>query len=314
MTVPLVPPQASSAAASVDALYAFLTATSFVFVVLIFGPIAYCMYRYRRGHTADRTPLGIPTMRIEVTWTIVPLFLAMGMFVWGARSYFDMERPPADALEIHVVGKQWMWKLQHPEGIREINELHVPVNRDVKLVLASEDVIHSFFVPAFRVKQDAVPGRFTTEWFRPVEVGDFHLFCAEYCGTDHSRMVGTIHVMSGPNYAGWLAGRKSGDTLAQQGARRFREFGCSGCHLGSPAVHAPRLQGLYGRPVPLADGQIVTADERYLRDSILLPQKEIAAGYEPIMPTFQGRIGEDELFELIAYIKSEAGDRGPASP
>jgi cytochrome c oxidase subunit 2 len=306
MTFPLFPPQASTTATQVDHLYFFLIAVSVFILALVFVPMLYCLFKYRRGHPADRTPPRLPTMPIEITWTVIPLVLSMGMFAWGAHVYYDLEVPPADALEINVVGKQWMWKVQHQSGHREINELHIPVGRTVKLTLASQDVIHDFFVPAFRVKQDVVPGRFVTAWFRPTRMGRYHLFCSQYCGTDHSKMTGTIYVMRPEDYQDWLSRGGAGDTLAQSGARLFRTLGCSGCHEGNGAVRAPRLEGLYGKLVPLQDKQIVRADDKYIRDSILLPASQIVAGYEPLMPTFQGHISEEELFQLIAYIKSLA--------
>ena len=207
-------------------------------------------------------------------------------------------------MEINVIGKQWMWKVQHPEGNREINELHVPVGRNVKLTLASQDVIHSFFLPSFRTKMDVVPGRYTTEWFQATKIGSYHLFCAEYCGTKHSGMVGRVVVMDPADYEDWLTKGQPGPTLVQEGERLFRELGCSGCHLGSSIVRAPPLEGLYGKPVPLQSGVIVIADEGYIRDSILLPNNQVTAGYEPVMPTYQGHVTEEEILELIAYIKS----------
>jgi cytochrome c oxidase subunit 2 len=308
MKFPLFPEQASTGASQVDALYLFLTGISVFFIAIIFLPMVYFLFKYRRGNPANRSPLRVSTMKIEVVWTVIPLLLAMVIFAWGARVYFDMEVPPAGALEINVVAKQWMWKIQHQEGNREINELHVPVGRTVKLTLASQDVIHSFYVPAFRIKQDVVPGRFTTEWFKPTRVGDYHLFCAEYCGSSHSQMIGTVHVMEPAQYQAWLTRGQAGDTMVQSGAKLFRELGCSGCHMGNAAIRAPRLEGLYGKPVPLQGGQVIRADDQYIRDSILLPASQITAGYEPLMPTFQGHITEEELVQLIAYIKSLANE------
>jgi cytochrome c oxidase subunit 2 len=310
MTFPIFPAQASTTAAQVDHLYFFLTAFSVLICAIIFLPLIFFAFRYRRGHRADRSPLRISTMKLEVTWTVIPLFIAMGMFAWGARVYFDIEVLPQDAMQINVVGKQWMWKLQHPEGNREIDELHVPVGRNVKLVMASEDVIHSFFVPEFRVKQDVVPGRFVTAWFKATRAGEFHIFCSQYCGKDHSRMIGTVHVMEPNAYQEWLHKGATGDTLAQSGEKLFRELGCSGCHAGNGTVRAPRLEGIYGKPTPLQSGEVVIADDKYIRDSILLPNAQVAAGYAPVMPTFQGRITEEDLFQLIAYIKS-IGDKQP---
>lgn len=310
MKFPLFPDPASTGATQVDALYLSLTALSLFVLLIVFLPMAYCLLRYRRGHLADRTWPHISTLKIEVTWTVIPLVLAMGIFAWGARVYLDNEVPPRDTLEINVVGKQWMWKIQHLEGNREINELHLPVGRTVKLTLASEDVIHSFFIPAFRLKQDVVPGRFTTEWFRPTRVGDFHIFCSQYCGMSHSQMIGTVHVMEPAQYQAWLRTGAVGDTLAQSGAQLFRNLGCSGCHMGNSVVRAPRLEGLYSSLVPLADGRVVRADDKYIRDCILLPETQYVAGYPAVMPSFRGHLSEEELFQLIAYIKS-LGDKRP---
>jgi cytochrome c oxidase subunit 2 len=277
---------------------------SVMVLTLVFAPIFIFLFKYRRGHRANREPLNVSTNKIEITWTAVPTIIALGLFVWGARIYFYEEVPPPDTLEINVVGKQWMWKIQHQEGEREINELHVPVNRPVKLTMASEDVIHSFFVPAFRIKQDVVPGRFTTEWFQPDRVGKYDFYCSEYCGADHSKMRGTVYVMPPAAYQQWLAQNRPENTMAQTGEKLFRELGCSGCHVNSNAVHEPPLEGLYEKLVPLSDGSFVRADDKYIRDSILLPNDQIAAGYQPLMPTYQGRVTEDQLFQLIAYIKS----------
>jgi cytochrome c oxidase subunit 2 len=232
----------------------------------------------------------------------LPIFLAI--FFWAAKTYFRMSRPPKDAMEINVVAKQWMWKIQHSDGRREINELHIPVGHAVKLVMISQDVIHDFYVPAFRTKQDVLPGRYTTEWFTPTKPGKYHLFCAQYCGLDHAIMGGWIYVMMPVDYAQWLAQGQPPDSLAARVQRVFYTLGCSGCHAANSKIRAPLLDGIYGKPVPLSDGTIVTVDDQYLRDSILLPNKQIAAGYEPVMPTFQNRISEEDLTEVIAYLKS----------
>jgi len=211
-------------------------------------------------------------------------------------------------MEIHVVAKQWMWKIEHPNGVREINALHIPVGVPVRLVMTSQDVIHSFFVPAFRTKQDVVPGRYVESWFQASKTGTFHLFCAEYCGTDHSRMIGGIVVQSRADYARWAAAQPQGDTLADQGAVLFERMGCTGCHGGSAQVRAPDLRGIFGRPQPVEGGGFVTADESYLRDSIMLPQRDVVAGYQPIMPSYQNVASEDDLIRLIAYLKSPKVD------
>jgi len=304
MNFPIFPPAASANAAQTDHLYFFLLGFSGLMLALVFLPIIYFAFKYRRGHLANRRDARLPELKMEITWTVLPIFLATGMFAWAARIYFLEEVPPAHTLEINVVGKQWMWKIQHQEGNREINELHVPAGSAVKLTLASEDVIHSFYVPAFRVKQDVVPGRFTTEWFEPTRVGAYPFYCSEYCGAEHAKMRGTVYVMTPPDYAAWLARGQPHDTLAQAGENLFRSLGCSGCHVGSAAIHAPPLDGVYGRMVPLSDGTFVRADDQYLRDSILLPASQVVAGYQPLMPTYEGRITEEQLLQLIAYLKS----------
>lgn len=304
MKFPLLPIEASDAARQTDHLYWGLICLSAVVMLVVFGAITVFLFKYRHGKPADRTPPQLPQLKIEITWTIIPTILMMGLFAWGAELYWNIERPPPNALEIHIVAKQWMWKIQHPEGNREINQLHVPLGRIVKITLASQDVIHSFFLPEFRIKQDVVPGRYTTIWFKASKVGQYHLFCSEYCGTHHSAMRGAVFVMPPAEFQDWLRKGQPGTSLAQSGELLFRQHGCSGCHVNSTTVRAPSMNGLYGRPVPLQSGQIVTADEGYLRDSILLPAKDIAGGYTNDMPSFQGRISEEELVEIIAYIRS----------
>jgi cytochrome c oxidase subunit 2 len=230
----------------------------------------------------------------------------MGLYAWASEVYFKEERPPLHAIEINVVGKQWMWKIEHGEGMSEIDQLHVPVGQIVKLTLASQDVIHSFFIPAFRIKQDVVPGRYTSEWFEATKPGTYHIFCSQYCGNSHAEMIGDLVALEPAAYQKWLTESSSGPTLAQRGARLFRDLGCSGCHMGNSIVHAPRLEGVYGKPVPLQNGEVVVADDTYLRDCILTPTLRVPGGYPPVMPTFQGHVTEDELFQLIAYIKSLA--------
>jgi cytochrome c oxidase subunit 2 len=314
MNFPIFPREASTAAAATDHLYFALIGLSILVLGLVFVPQLYFLFKYRRGKRADRSSLNLSTNKIEVTWTIIPTLITLVFFAWGAQAYFNEEVPPARAMEINVVGKQWMWKIQHQEGNREINELHVPVNYPIKLTLASEDVIHSFYVPAFRIKQDVVPGRFTTEWFQPTRVGAYRFYCSEYCGLDHSKMAGTVYVLTPAAYQAWLARGGPRDTLAQTGETLFRELGCSGCHAGHAAVHAPPLEGLYEKLVPLNDGSFVRADDKYIRDSILLPASQVAAGYTPIMPTYEGRINESELLQLIAYIKSLGNQSPPKYP
>lgn len=304
MNFPLFPPEASKVARDTDYLYFALIGLSVLTMLVVFVPIVVFLFKYRRGKPADRRPVHLPERVIEVTWTIVPTIIFTGLFAWGANVYFTIERPPPDAMEIGVVGKQWMWKIEHPEGNREINELHVPLGRNVKLTLASQDVIHSFFLPAFRIKQDVVPGRYSTLWFQADKLGRFHLFCSEFCGTHHSAMEGSVIVMQPEAYQRWLMQGAPGPTMVQEGGKLFREYGCSGCHVNSTIIHAPPLEGVYGRPVPLQGGQFVVADDGYIRDSILLPAKDIVAGYTNAMPSYQGRLSEDDLLELIAYIRS----------
>jgi cytochrome c oxidase subunit 2 len=307
-----MPPAASVYAHHVDTLFWSMTAvTGTVALGVIILMVTFCI-RYRKAarsdRTLDETPAGKHRQHLlEIAWITIPLLIFVVFFVWAAKLYFDYEVSPEHPLEIYVVAKQWMWKLEHPNGRREINELHVPRGRVIKLVMTSQDVIHSFYMPAFRIKRDVVPGQFATVWFAPTSAGDYHLFCAEYCGTDHSRMGGRIIVMEPEMYARWLAAGGRESSLAARGAADFRAFGCSGCHDAHSRIHAPDLANLYGRTVPLASGRFVTVDERYVRDSILQPSRDIAAGYADDMPSFAGRVSEEQLVELIAYIKSLAG-------
>jgi len=307
----LLPEQASTIAAHVDALYYFLISVSLFFAALIFFLVIYFAAKYRRRSENEQPPPIHEDLRLELVWTLIPLGLAMVMFAWGANLYFRLSRPPADAMDLYVVGKQWMWKVQHPEGQREINELHVPVGQPIKLTMTSEDVIHSFFIPAFRIKMDVVPGRYTTTWFEATKTGEFHLFCTEYCGTRHSQMIGRVVVMAPVQYEQWLrngngAPGPSGEAPEVAGARLFQEQRCATCHganLGG-VVLGPALDGLLGRPVKLQNGETVIADESYIRESILNPTAKITAGYQSLMPTYQGQINEEGLFHLIAYIRS----------
>ncbi len=300
----LFPPQASTTSTEVDWLFVILTLVMLFFTAVIFLVITFFAIKYRRGSKVDRSNPPVGSNLLETFWTVVPVCISIGLFVCGAAGYYRMERPVANAIEVQVVGKQWMWKLQHAEGKKEINELHVPLGQAVKLTLASQDVIHSFFIPAFRLKQDAVPGRYTSEWFRPTRLGDFHLFCAEYCGTNHSRMIGKVEVMEPAAYQRWLSAGESGMSIVLEGQRLFREHGCSGCHEGNSNIHAPPLGGIYGRHIPLASGEVITADEQYLRDSILLPGKQITAGYQNLMPSFSGQLSEAEVMQIVSYLKS----------
>jgi cytochrome c oxidase subunit 2 len=288
----------------VDHLLYFLLAVAGFFSLAIFSAIFYFAVRYRR-RSENELPRAIHGgMALEILWSVIPLGLTMVMFTWGASIYFNESRPPDNALDIYVVGKQWMWKLEHLGGQREINELHIPVGRAVRLTMTSEDAIHSFFVPAFRTKQDAVPGRYTTTWFTPTKTGKYHLFCAEYCGTNHSRMGGWVYVMAPRDYEAWLSGGTSGGSLAENGQKLFDELACGNCHKPDGTGRCPSLTGLFGKTVQLTGGGTVQADEGYIRESILQPQAKIVAGYGPIMPTFQGLVTEEGVMQLIEYIKS----------
>ncbi|HEX3619357.1 MAG TPA: cytochrome c oxidase subunit II [Candidatus Udaeobacter sp.] len=300
----LFPPQASTSAHNVDALYFALILISLFFIAVVFLPILFFCIKYRRGSPADRSNPSSGSNLIEFGWTMVPTFMGLAIFTWGALDYFQIERKPANAIDVQVVGKQWMWKLQHAEGKREINELHIPVDQTVALTLISQDVIHSFFVPAFRVKQDVVPGKYTSEWFKATRVGEYHIFCSQYCGTQHSQMIGRVVVMQPQAYERWLNSGEQTESIVRAGERLFHDRGCSGCHAPNSKFHAPLLEGLYRKPVPLADGTMVTADDQYLRDSILQPAKQISAGYDNIMPSFSGHLSEEEIMQLIAYLKA----------
>jgi cytochrome c oxidase subunit 2 len=309
--LPLFPEQASTMAPEVDHLLYFLLAVAVFFTVLIFAAIFYFAIRYRR-RSEKELPRHMHTgLALEILWSVIPFGLTMVMFGWGADLYFRESRPPDNALQIYVVGKQWMWKLQHMEGRREINELHVPIGRPIRLTMTSEDVIHSFFLPAMRVKQDVVPGRYSTLWFEPTKPGKYHLFCAEYCGTNHSRMIGSIYILEPQEYQEWIAGGAPQGSLAQQGGRLFESLACANCHHLDGSGRCPDLTGLFGRNVLLSTGQTVKADEAYIRESILQPAAKIVAGFQPVMPTFQGLVTEEGVLQLIEYIKSLSPKPGP---
>lgn len=301
---PLFPEQASSIAQGVDNLYFYLVGVTLFFSILIFLCILVFAIKYRRRSESEIPPQIRSDWRLETTWIVIPLILTLVMFGWGTALYFQTFRTPKGALEIYVVGKQWMWKIQHSNGRREINELHVPIGRDVKLVLASEDVIHSFYLPVFRVKKDAVPGRYATMWFKPTKTGEYHLFCAEYCGTKHSGMVGRLVVMEPKAFETWLSGGVPGEPLQEAGQKLFSRLGCNTCHLPEEAGRCPSLEGRFGREVLLQTGEKVVFDEAYARESILNPRAKVVAGYRTLMPTFQGLVSEEGVIQLIAYIRS----------
>jgi cytochrome c oxidase subunit 2 len=310
----LFPEQASTTAQHLDHVTIYLLIVAAFFSTLIFALIFYFAVKYRRRAEHERVVESHGGMTLEIIWTVVPFLLMMVMFVWGANVFFEMSRPPDDAMNVYVVGKQWMWKTQHLEGQREINELHVPLGRPVRLTMTSEDVIHSFYMPAFRVKFDVLPGRYTTAWFNPIKAGKYHLFCAEYCGTLHSGMIGWIYVMEPAEYERWLAGGPAGESLASGGEKLFQERGCANCHLSDKPGRCPNLVGIFGQPVQLTTGQTVKADEAYVRESILDPSAKVVAGYQNIMPSFQGLVTEEDLLQLIEYIKSLAKPQQQAAP
>ena len=297
-------------AGHVDALYIFLLIVCGMMALLVFICLLYFAARFRQRpgvpaeHIEGSTPL-------EVTWSVIPFIVFMVIFAWGAVVYFKERTPPDDATEVYVVAKQWMWKLEHAEGQHEINELHIPVGRDVKLIMTSQDVIHSFFIPAFRIKQDVLPGRYTVAWFRATKPGTYHLFCAEYCGTQHSGMVGDIVVQEPAQYETWMNGGTTGP-LSATGEKIFAELGCSTCHRSDIQGRGPNLHGVFGKPVQLEDGRTVTADENYLRECILEPGAKRVKGFQPIMPTFQGLVTEEQVNALVAYIKSIGAAKGEA--
>ncbi len=302
---PLFPEQASSHAGWVDAVYFFALGITVFFTALICALIVFFSIKYRRGSHADRSNPVTHNTALEVFWIGVPLALAMVLFFAATYVYYRMAQPPRDATEIYALGRQWMWETWHKEGRREINTLHVPVGRPVRLTMTSQDVIHSFYIPAFRVKQDVVPGRYSSLWFKPTRAGTYHLFCAEYCGTLHSGMIGKVVVMEPAEFQEWLQSGAVRESMAVEGQALFTRYGCNGCHGRNATVRAPMLEGVYGHAVPLSDGSIVTADERYVRDSIRLPRSQVAAGYDPVMPAFlDEQINEGDLLKLLSYIKS----------
>jgi len=314
---PLFPDTASDLAREVDALYFFALGVTAFFSLLIAGLIFYLGLRYRRRSPDEVGRPERPAMALEIVWSLVPLVITMFLFVWGARVFFSLSRPPADATEYYVVGKQWMWKFQHPEGVREINTLHVPVGRRIKLTMTSEDVLHSLYLPAMRTKADVLPGRYTTLWFQADKPGVFPLYCAEYCGAEHSRMIGRLVVLEPKDYEEWLAqGGRAVSTVLVSGEQLFQERSCATCHRPDAATRAPLLHGLFGKRVELASGGSAVADETYIRESILNPRAKLVAGYDPVMPAYQGQLSEDELVQLVIYVKSlgAAAPAGSTSP
>ena len=303
--IPLMPQSASTFAPRTDALYLTLLAVSGAIALLVFALIVIFSARYRRGSSAPRGTLPpLIQHEFEIGWTTATLFAFLMLFWWAGANQIYQLLPPSNAMEIHVVAKQWMWKIQHSNGVREINVLHAPVDEPIRLDMTSQDVIHSFAVPDFRIKQDILPGRYVESWFRATKTGTFRLYCTQFCGTAHSGMVGSVVIMSKADFAAWLAAQRPEGDLAGQGRALFVSLGCAGCHTSGGPIHAPDLAGLYGRNVPLSNGAFALVDDAYIRDRILDPQSNPPAGYDPIMPSFKGEVNDGEILALTAYIRS----------
>ena len=303
----LFPPEASKIAPQMDALYFFMVLVSLIgLTIVVLLVLSFSILYSKRRHPVAVQIEG--STMLEATWTIIPLGLFLVMFVWGALIYFRVYTPPANAMNIYVVGKQWMWKAEHPGGQHEINSLHVPINQPVQLTIISQDVFHSFSIPAFRVKREAIPGRYTSVWFEATTPGTYHLFCTQYCGTEHSHMIGDVVVMTPDDYKKWLAGSTSGASLAQNGERLFASLSCTACHNSRPDARGPSLANVYGSKLTLTSGQQITADDAYLREAILNPSQHVTQGYAPIMPTYQGQVSEEGVIALVEYIKNLDSD------
>jgi cytochrome c oxidase subunit 2 len=311
--IPLFPEAASSFAVEVDALYSFILAVSAFFAVAISLAVVVFAVKYRRTHAGEIGAHIEGSLPLELVWSIIPTIISMMMFAWGAKLFYEIRVPPDETLQIYAVGKQWMWKFQHTGGQREINELHVPLGRPIKMLVTSEDVLHDLYFPAFRTKIDAIPGRYTSLWFTATKAGRYHIFCAEYCGTKHSGMIGSVIVLEPQLYQAWLTGGTEG-SMADRGARLFNDLACNSCHLDSGRGRGPSLRDIVGKPVELADGSTALVDEGYLRESILNSQAKVVRGFTPLMPTFQGLISEEGLAALIEYIKSLSPQGATAAP
>jgi cytochrome c oxidase subunit II len=311
--IPLWPEQASTMAGKMDALYLFLVGNTIFFTVLVAAMVIGFSIKYRKSKNPVATQIE-GSVPLEIFWSAVPLGIAMLIFVWAAVVYFDLMRAPRDSMEVYVTAKQWMWKTQHPSGAREINQLHIPVNTNVRLTMISQDVIHSFFVPEFRIKHDVLPNRYSYIWFNASKTGTYKILCTEYCGTKHSGMIGEVYVMDPAAYQVWLSGGSAGGSLSQAGEKLFSGLGCVTCHSGESGSRGPNLAGIYGQPQKTADGRAVVADDDYIRESILNPQAKLVAGYGPIMPTFAGQVSEESLIQLVAYVKTLQGSTQQSGP
>ena len=303
----LFPAEASTIAPWTDALYFFLLGMTLVGLLLVGALVFYFSLTYRKEKHPIATQVEGSTL-LEATWTIIPLAIFLVTFVWGALLYFRIYNPPTNAMNIYIVGKQWMWKAEHPGGQHEINNLHVPIGRPVQLTMISQDVFHSFSIPDFRVKREVIPGRYSTVWFQATEAGTYHIFCTQYCGTAHSAMIGEITAMTPDDYTKWTQQSTSGMSLAQNGERLYASMGCNACHNGSAAARGPNLAGVYGSKLQLTNGSQVLVNDAYLRDAILNPSQHVTAGYAPIMPTYQGQISEEGLIDLVEFIKNLDSD------
>lgn len=306
MKLPFLPEQASTIAWKVDGFYFYMVAVSAFFACLVFALTIIFAIKYHRKKENEIGADIHGSLVLEIVWSVIPLLISMTMFGAATYIFFENSRPPANAEELYVVGKQWMWKLQHPEGRREINELHIPVGQAVKLTMTSEDVIHSFYVPAFRTKMDVLPGRYTHMWFQPTKAGKYHLFCAEYCGTNHSKMIGSINVMEPAHYQAWLEGRQPGagaESMVSRGEKLFKQLNCLSCH--GDVTRGPLLDGILGKKIALQGGGSVTADENYLRESIINPAAKVVDGYQPVMPVYSQQLSEEQIMDILAYLKAD---------
>lgn len=305
---PFYPEAASSYAGQVDALYWFLVVLTVVMTVGIFAAAIFFFIKYRR-RSEDEIPDEIEgSLKLEIIWTVIPLIICLGVFFWGTHIHMGMVKAPEDAVPVYAIGKQWMWKIQHANGRSEINELHIPLGQAVKMIMTSEDVLHSFYIPAFRTKMDVVPGKYTSLWFRPIKTGTYRLFCAEYCGTSHAAMKGWVHVLTPAEYERWLGGNVANESMEAAGQRLFTESKCNTCHAAGPSALGPSLNGVFGKQEQLANGQTVTVDDKYIRESILNPRAKVVAGYQPVMPTYEGQLNEQQIMQIISYIKTLAAD------
>ncbi|WP_428484791.1 cytochrome c oxidase subunit II [Rhodopila sp.] len=309
----LWPPSASAAAVDTDHLILAFTVLTLVLVLPIFVGFTWFAIVYRNGRPANRKHAESHSERIELSWMIIPFLLTLFFFVWGAWSFDTHRHPPANAMQISAIGRQWMWKFEHPGGQAEINNLHLPAGQPIVINMISQDVIHSLYIPAMRIQMETLPDRYTLIWFNSDRPGTYRLYCSEYCGTDHSNMDGLLTIMKPADYQAWLAQSSSGQSLASAGKALFASYGCSGCHNQQSTVRAPTLAGFYGKPVALADGRTVTADDSFIRGSILDPNKNAVAGYKQVMPSMKGLMSEDDLARVVAYVKAR-GQQGEQAP